>query len=551
MPFITAREDAGLSRTTSVDGVDAVVLTNQRIAVDWVQTDGATDGLATIRLAGNYTCPVTRQLIKAGEERTINPDRFAIDASAWLPSPTSSPPAPPPPAPPLTSAVPAGQPQRFAPLRSEAAKVDFLRTGLEQMGYRPAPFTALDSQECRAVVLRFQQDQRLPDVDGIAGPETFGALSERLLPDSRRPDDTDRFTLERVRGMFPGAPQGNIRTHLPLVLEALRSQQLGDQEMTLMALATIRAETAGFEPIDEYESQYNTHPGGAPFGAYDFRSDLGNQGPPDGARYKGRGFVQLTGRSNYEQIGRVVGVDLVNQPERANDPVTAAAILVAFLKRRKRRIRGCLLLDDLAGARRTVNGGTHGLEAFRTAYLTGLKLTSDVTATTPSTSTTREEATRPAPTESVRAPFDPSVPINWQDPKCKVSRYFTVGEVTQGDRRRIPVQGSTVEANILRLAQELDKVREAWGSPIGVTSWYRPHPVNEEVGGVSDSQHIPGLAADIYAMDATDRWHPRNREFEKWLDTTAWANRALGYGCRSNLGFTHVDLRPGKIRWDY
>jgi peptidoglycan L-alanyl-D-glutamate endopeptidase CwlK len=439
-------------------------------------------------------------------------------------------------------------PQRFAPLRTDAAKVDFLRKALEQLGYSPPPFTSLDSPDCRAVVMRFQQDQRLPDVDGIAGPETFGALSEQLLPESRRPDDTERFTLERVGRMFPDAPPGNIRTHLPLVLEALRRQKLGDQEMTLMALATIRAETAGFEPIDEYRSDYNTHPGGAPFGAYDYRSDLGNQGPPDGARYKGRGFIQLTGRSNYEQLGRVVGVDLVNQPELANDPATAAAILVAFLQRRKRRIRGCLLLDDLAGARRTVNGGTHGLDAFRTAYLTGLQLTGDAATPIPAT---REEATHPAARESVRAAFDPSVPINWQDPNCKVSRYFTVGEVTQGDKRRIPAKGSTAEANILRLARELDRVRDAWGSPIGVTSWYRPHPVNEEVGGVPDSQHIPGQAADIYTMDATDRWHPRNREFEQWLDTTAWSDRALGYGCRSNLGFTHVDLRPGRIRWDY
>jgi putative chitinase len=84
-----------------------------------------------------------------------------------------------------------------------------------------------------------------------------------------------------------------------------------------------------------------------------------------------------------------------------------------------------------------------------------------------------------------------------------------------------------------------------------VTSWYRPRPVNEEVGGVSDSQHIPGLAADIYTMDATDQSHPRNREFEKWLDTSAWADRALGYGCAANRGFTHVDLRPGRIRWNY
>jgi len=540
MPFITAKEDAGLSRSSRVDGVDGVVLAGQRIAVDWVLADGAADGLATIRLAGNYTCPATQHLIMAGQERTINSRRFEIPSTAWIQSP--SPPsrsagvsAPP--------AQPVGQPQRFAPLRGEAAKARFLNDRLAQLGYSPAPFSDLESQACRTVVLRFQQDERLPDVDGIAGPDTFGALSERLLPDSRRQDETGRFSVELVARLFPNAPLENIRTNLPHVLGALQKLKLGDQEIILMALATIRAETAGFEPIDEFQSQYNTRPGGAAFGEYDHI--LGNQGPPDGARYRGRGFIQLTGRSNYLEIGRTVGVDLVGQPELANDPATAAAILAAFLQRKKRRIRGCLLLDDLAGARRTVNGGSHGLDAFRTAYLTGLQITGDTHLTT------QEEDDHPAPKESVRAPFDPAAPIDWKNPQCKVSRYFTVAEVTQGDRRRIPEKGSTAEQNILRLARELDKVREAWGSPIGVTSWYRPHPVNGEVGGVSDSQHIPGLAADIYTMDATDQRHPRNREFEHWLDTSAWAERALGYGCAANRGFTHVDLRPGRIRWNY
>jgi hypothetical protein len=51
-------------------------------------------------------------------------------------------------------------------------------------------------------------------------------------------------------------------------------------------------------------------------------------------------------------------------------------------------------------------------------------------------------------------------------------------------------------------------------------------------------------------MDATDQRHPRHQQFEKWLDTSAWADRAMGYGCAANRGFTHVDLRPGWIRWN-
>lgn len=154
------------------------------------------------------------------------------------------------------------------------------------------------------------------------------------------------------------------------------------------------------------------------------------------------------------------------------------------------------------------------------------------------------------PIESVRSPFDPNQPIDWKDFNCRVSKYFTVGEVTQNDLRRVPKPGSPEEKNCLRLAKELDKVREAWGAPIGVTSWYRPEPINTQVGGVSNSQHIYGAAADIYTMDS-DGFSQRDHEFEQWLDKKAWKNRGLGYGISSGRGFTHVDLRQGSPRWNY
>lgn len=134
--------------------------------------------------------------------------------------------------------------------------------------------------------------------------------------------------------------------------------------------------------------------------------------------------------------------------------------------------------------------------------------------------------------------------IDWNDPAAKVSKHFRVAEVTQNDPRRRPAPGSQIEANILRLAAELDKVRDAWGSGIIVTSWYRPPAINAAVGGVSNSQHLTGSAADIYPVNG------RMRDFETWLDTF-WGNRALGYGQAAGRGFTHVDLRPGRIRWNY
>lgn len=48
--------------------------------------------------------------------------------------------------------------------------------------------------------------------------------------------------------------------------------------------------------------------------AYEGRRDLGNVRPGDGMRYKGRGYIQLTGRANYTRFGPMVGADLVNNP---------------------------------------------------------------------------------------------------------------------------------------------------------------------------------------------------------------------------------------------
>lgn len=172
--------------------------------------------------------------------------------------------------------------------------------------------------------------------------------------------------------LFPGARHSRIETHWPFVADALREDRLESGLIVAYALGTIAAETAGFEPISERPSKWNTKK--TPFDLYDGRANLGNKHPGDGAKFKGRGFIQLTGRANYARIGDRLSVDLLANPELANEPRTAARILALFIADREARILDALHADNLPVARKVVNGGTHGLDRFTATYRGALEL---------------------------------------------------------------------------------------------------------------------------------------------------------------------------------
>ncbi|MBD1918579.1 MULTISPECIES: peptidoglycan-binding protein [Cyanophyceae] len=235
----------------------------------------------------------------------------------------------------------------------------------------------------KAAVEAFQRQAGLT-ADGVAGPQTLSALGYAYKA-SPRTVDTGLFAVDLVAQIFQGTPRANIETYLPPVLRALEKVGLGDRDMVLMALGTIRAETGSFVPISEYQSKWNTEDGGRPFGKYDFRlEDLGNNAVGDGDKYKGRGFVQLTGKHNYGKFSAELGLGdrLLNEPDLANDPQIAADLLALFLKSKESPTRVALARKDYAKARRFVNGGHHGLDAFTQAFTTGLALLKGNVATT-------------------------------------------------------------------------------------------------------------------------------------------------------------------------
>lgn len=102
--------------------------------------------------------------------------------------------------------------------------------------------------------------------------------------------------------------------------------------------------------------------------AYEGRLDLGNTQPGDGRRYKGRGPIQLTGRANYREAGKALGLDLEGNPELVKTPSVGFRTSVWFWTTRGLNALADIgTLDAFRQITRRINGGTNG-QADREQY---------------------------------------------------------------------------------------------------------------------------------------------------------------------------------------
>jgi putative chitinase len=174
--------------------------------------------------------------------------------------------------------------------------------------------------------------------DGVAGPVTWGALLERIAGRA--------VPRRRALGtaLADHAPDAGIdRT-------ARRAAHF---------LAQTSVESGGFRWLEEL--------GGAEYLArYDGRADLGNVRPGDGARFRGRGLIQLTGRANYATFGDRLGIDLIADPARAAEPDTAVRLALTFWT--DRDLNRLADLGRIEAITRRINGGLNGIAERRTAY---------------------------------------------------------------------------------------------------------------------------------------------------------------------------------------
>ena len=164
--------------------------------------------------------------------------------------------------------------------------------------------------------------------------------------------------------------------------EAIMEQALKDQNFDLKAIAAIMAQTSHesghfkileenlnysasglkgifgkyFKDVDPKE--YERQPQKIASRVYADRMGNGNEASGDGWKYRGRGFIQLTGKQNYADAGKALGIDLVNNPDLAADPKTAALIAIWFFKKNIKRITDWANVEQIT---KIVNGGVIGL----------------------------------------------------------------------------------------------------------------------------------------------------------------------------------------------
>lgn len=175
------------------------------------------------------------------------------------------------------------------------------------------------------------------------------------------------FFFDRVRlTLFGGTLRPRQVQGLLAILDLFEPAHSAEDDRWLAyMLATAHHETdRTMVPTDEYGSAayFEQRYGPPPIGQNPtLARRLGNTQAGDGARYRGRGLVQITGRANYRKLGARLGVDLEVDPDRAKDPAVAVAIMwigmtEGLFSGRKLGDYFSSSREDWRGARRIING---------------------------------------------------------------------------------------------------------------------------------------------------------------------------------------------------
>ena len=189
------------------------------------------------------------------------------------------------------------------------------------------------------------------------------------------------ITDDELRRILPGLPADKRAEILPNLQAAMDEFDINTRAREAAFIAQIAHESGGLTRFVEnlnysaqrlcqvFPKRFPSLAAAKPFdrnpekiGNSIYANRLGNGDPAsgDGFRYRGRGVIQLTGRSNYREFGKTLGIDLEGDPDTAASPAVAFRTAAAFWKS-----RGCNELadkGDFKGVTLRINGGLIGLD---------------------------------------------------------------------------------------------------------------------------------------------------------------------------------------------
>jgi putative chitinase len=168
------------------------------------------------------------------------------------------------------------------------------------------------------------------------------------------------ITQGQISAIAPYSRSDRLANLLPHLNTTMQRYNITTPLRKAHFLAQTAHESDGFNTNEEYASGAD----------YEWRTDLGNTRVGDGVRFKGRGLIQVTGRSNYAACGRALGVDLINNPQLLANFDLACLSAGWFWDRNQ--LNGDADRDDILTITKIINGGTNGF-ADRKSYLARAK----------------------------------------------------------------------------------------------------------------------------------------------------------------------------------
>jgi len=169
-----------------------------------------------------------------------------------------------------------------------------------------------------------------------------------MSPARRRPRYAFRLGWRSIRFVCPHLSRDEARRIADALGPAFHDYGITTRKRAAAAVAQFAHESAGFRTTVEYAS-------GA---AYEGRRDLGNTRPGDGKRFRGRGYIQITGRSNFAQVSKALRHNFLAFPQHLSQPQWAAKASCWWWHE-----HSCNQLaeyGDFAALTRRINGGLNG-----------------------------------------------------------------------------------------------------------------------------------------------------------------------------------------------